>query len=53
MQRNGIKTAFKSLAMKKYIFSLVMAAVLFYTNSISAQQWSIGARGGLSIPNLT
>lgn len=39
--------------MKKYILSLGMAAVLFYTNSISAQQWSIGARGGLSIPNLT
>ncbi|OJV51827.1 MAG: hypothetical protein BGO31_08530 [Bacteroidetes bacterium 43-16] len=40
--------------MKKYILSIITATVLLYTpQSVSAQRWSIGARGGLAIPNLT
>lgn len=39
--------------MKKYIFSAIAAMILLYVSPVSAQQWSIGARGGLAIPNLT
>jgi hypothetical protein len=39
--------------MKKKICLSAIAAVLVYASQVSAQQWSIGARGGLAIPNLT
>jgi len=39
--------------MKKNLLSLITIAILLYSSPILAQQWSIGARGGLAIPNLT
>jgi hypothetical protein len=39
--------------MKKNIFSLTVAAALLCAGTLSAQQVSIGVRGGLTIPNLT
>lgn len=39
--------------MKKIIFSTAIALFLLYAHPLSAQQWSVGARGGLGIPNLT
>lgn len=39
--------------MKKKIFLSAITALLLYANPLSAQLWSIGARGGLAIPNLT
>ncbi|WP_448607320.1 porin family protein [Paenimyroides ceti] len=39
--------------MKKIIFSIAVAIVLLYAHKTTAQPWSIGARGGLAIPNLS
>lgn len=39
--------------MKKKICLSAIVAVLLYTSPVWARQWSIGASGGLAIPNLT